>query len=99
MLPLVRCLLLDAGGVRVSENEAFAEPPKHLRLSRPVLQTAVAGNQISLTADTLCLAVALEAEDALFSDNWFTLYPGETRTVTADRPIRPENLRVRWLSD
>ena len=98
-LNLVRCVLLDAEGNRVSENEAFADPPKYLRLSRPVLKTAVSGTRVSLTADTLCLAVALEAEDALFSDNWFTLYPGETRTVTADRLIRPESLRVRWLSD
>ena len=98
-LPLVRCRLLGGDGSVIGENEVFADPPKYLPLSRPCLRTEVNGNRISLTADTLCLAVALEAEDALFSDNWFTLYPGETRTVTADRPVRADSLTVRWLSD
>ena len=98
-LPLVRCLLLDASGVVVSENEALWEAPKHLTLETPHIQVSCEAGRISLTSDALALAVALEAGDARFSDNWFTLYPGETRTVTADRPLDPADLSLRWLSD
>ena len=98
-LPLVRCVLLDGAGCPVSENEAFAEPPKHLPLARPHIRVSCEGRRVSLTADTLCLAVALEAGDARFSDNWFTLYPGETRTVEASQPLEADALSLRWLSD
>ena len=98
-LPLARCCLVDAQGQLVSENEALHEAPKHLKLETPRIRMACEGNQISLTADRLCFAVALEAGDVRFSDNWFTLYPNETRMVTTDLPVSEALLSIRWLSD
>ena len=55
------------------------------------------GRQVTLQADTFCTGVELQAGEARFSDNWLTLYPGEARTVTADRDFREDELRVLWL--
>ena len=52
-------MLLDGAGCPVSENEAFAEPPKHLALARPHIRVSCEGRRVSLTSDALCLAVAL----------------------------------------
>ena len=98
-LPLVRCLLKDESGQTVSENEALCDAPKHLLLETPKIAVSCSGTEISLTSDTLALAVALEAGDVRFSDNWFTLYPGEPRVIRADRALSRADLNLMWLSD
>ncbi len=39
-----------------------------------------------------------EAGESRFSDNWFTLYPGEERVIRADRKDHLGSLRVLCLS-
>lgn len=93
----VQCLLLNEQGDTVSENLELPVPPKHFPLSDPEIRVECEGNSIHITADRFALGVALEAGEARFSDNWFALYPGETRTVTADRKIGKDELKINYL--
>ena len=93
----VQCVLLNEQGDTVSENLELPVPPKHFPLSDPEIRVECEGNSIRITADRFALGVALEAGEARFSDNWFALYPGETRTVTADREIGENELKINWL--
>ena len=97
-LPVVQCLLMDESGAPVSENEALDRLPKHFPFRTPRLETRCDGTAVTVISDAFCLGVALDAGDVRFSDNWFTLYPGEPRVVQADRPFPPESLTVRCLS-
>lgn len=94
---VVQVILEDGDGRPVSENEALAVLPKYFPFETPDIRTETAGCRVTLTADTFCLGVELQAGDAVFSDNWITLYPGEPRTVCADREIREEDIRLLWI--
>ena len=97
--PVVRCVLKNSEGITVSENEAIHRLPKHFNFATPTIRSACAGNTVTISADVFCMGVALSAGDAIFSDNWFSLYPGESRVITADSVIDPEKLVVRCLSE
>ena len=96
-MPVVRCVLRDENGAAVSENEALNTLPKHFPYAETRVYTECRGKEITVWADAFCQAVELEAGDARFSDNWFSLYPGEKRTIRADREIRKEELKTRHL--
>jgi beta-mannosidase len=51
-------------------------PPAALAVER------VSDNELSITADVYARVVTLEAKDAVFSENYFDLRPGETRRIT-----------------
>ena len=95
-LPIVRVLLKDEKNRLVSENEALDTLPKYFPFERPNITVQREGREITLTADTFCMGVELQAGDARFSDNWITLYPGESRVLTADRDPE-EDLRLLWI--
>ena len=95
--PIGQVLLEDEGGATVSEREALAVPPKYFPFERPDVRIRCEGNRIFLTADVFCMGVEVQARDARFSDNWFALYPGETRTVRADRELTQEEIRLHWI--
>jgi beta-mannosidase len=95
--PIGQILLEDENGATVSEREALAVLPKYFPFERPDIRIRCDGDQISLTADAFCMGVELQARDARFSDNWFALYPGETRTVRADRKLTQEEIRLHWI--
>ena len=95
--PIGQVLLEDESGVTVSEREALAVPPKYFPFERPDIRIRCEGKRISLTADVFCMGVEVQGRDARFSDNWFALYPGETRTVRADRELTQEEIRLHWI--
>ncbi len=95
--PVVQVLLRDESGRIVSENEALDTLPKYFPFEQPKIIVRCEGKQITLTTDAFCMGVELQAGDARFSDNWFTLYPGETREVTADRELQESDLHFLWL--
>ena len=82
---IVQAVLRDAENTPVSETEAIDTLPKHFPFRKPEIGIRRRGKEITLTADTFCMGVEIRAGEAKFSDNWFCLYPGEARTVTADR--------------
>ena len=94
---IVQCVLLDGDGNPVSECMELGTLPKYFPFREPKIRMIRSGRQVTLQADTFCTGVELQAGEARFSDNWLTLYPGEARTVTADRDFREEELRVLWL--
>ena len=96
-IPVVQVLLKDENGSAVSENEALCTLPKYFPFEKPEIAVRCRGNTVSLTADTFCTGVELQAGEARFSDNWFSLYPGESREVTADRELQAEDLRLLWI--
>ena len=92
--PIVQAVLRDGGGTAVSENEALFTLPKYYPFEEPALSVRCSGKTVTVTADTFCTGVELQAGDTLFSDNWFSLYPGEPREVTADRELQESDLRI-----
>lgn len=52
--------------------------------------------RFAITADVFAKYVYLRDEetDAAFSDNFFTLRPGEPKTIRADRPVDPARLQI-----
>ena len=84
-----------------SGSDTFATRPyKSYDLHAPDLSSTVAGNQITITAKSLALFVAIEADVAgRFDDNAFTLLAGESRTLQftpADSTAKP-NFTLRDL--
>ncbi|MDO6590972.1 MULTISPECIES: beta-mannosidase [Rhodobacterales] len=78
----------------VAGSDTFAPKPyKDYNLQAPNLTQLVSGNTLTLTAQTLALFVAIEADvPGRFDDNAFTLLPGQTKVVhfapanPADKP-------------
>jgi len=88
-------LWLRDGGDVVSSNLVLFSRPKHLELGDPGIAWSVEGDgeggfDVTLTSERpgLWVWLSLGEADARFSDNFFHLFPGETRTVTA-RPAAP----------
>ena len=91
---VIQVVLEDAEGRVVSENEILDTLPKYFPFEPAEIRVKCEGKAVSLTADTFCLGVELQAGDTRFSDNWLSLYPGEPRTVFAEREVREEEIRV-----
>jgi beta-mannosidase len=102
---------LRQGDESIATNVATFAPNKHLALRQPTLAvsvTAEAGQlAIELTSDTLArfVEVSLAGADAIFSDNYFDLPAGRSRTVTTALPAgwtlaqAEQALQVRSLYD
>lgn len=72
----------------LSDNILYFARPKSLDLPEPSLKTTVSGEKgnytVTVTSNALALGVHLDVTEleGFFSDNYFDLLPGETRTVT-----------------
>jgi beta-mannosidase len=98
-------------GATLAVNAATFVPSKHLALRKPQLTVDVTeqAGQLALTvqADTLArfVEVALNGVDAVFSDNYFDLPAGRSRTITTSLPAgwtlmqAQQALHVRSLYD
>ena len=94
---ILQVVLRDAKGRAVSETEAIDTLPKYFPLRKAEISVRREGREITLTADTFCMGVEIQAGDARLSDNWFCLYPGEARTVAADRETGDAEITVLCL--
>ena len=97
-LAVVQCVLLDENGKAISENECLYTLPKYFPFVKPCLRVECRGNQVTVSSDAYCTGVELCAGDARFSDNWFSLYPDEERTVLSDRELQKDQITLRCLS-
>ena len=93
-LPILQAVLRDGSGAAVSESEALFTLPKYFPFEKPSYSVRCSGKDVTVTADTFCTGVELQAGDTRFSDNWFSLYPGEPRKITADRELQESDLRL-----
>jgi len=79
--------------------------PKNLKLEKPDFAIMLARNKIMIRANTYAKYVQLsfQENDAVFSDNYFDLLPGVTKTITYknadDRKKILSKLKVRSLFD
>ena len=96
-LPVVQAVLKDENGRTAGESEALFTLPKYFPFEKPAISAACAGKTVTLTADAFCTGVEIRAGNARFSDNWFSLYPGEPREIAADREVREEDLRILYI--
>jgi beta-mannosidase len=82
-------------------SDTFAPKPyKDYDLQAPNLTHLVSGNTLTLTAQTLALFVAVEADvPGRFDHNAFTLLPGQTKVVqfTPTNPAGKPNFTLRDL--
>ena len=67
----------------VMPKEDIADP-KDLKLVRPNFKINLSGNQISISSDVFAKYISLSfiENDASFSDNYFDLQAGETKTIS-----------------
>ena len=70
----------NADGGVVHRNTFFFKPFRDMDLPDAEIKAEISNGEIALTADAPAFFVALDAP-CLFSDNNFTLLPGETRFV------------------
>jgi beta-mannosidase len=86
-------------GAHTGDNEWFPNAPKTYRFADPAIAVAWNGDAVTLTAAKTAPFVTLSLPVAgRFSDNGFTLLPGEARTVRwIGGPARPEDLTIRHL--
>jgi beta-mannosidase len=95
----------DGVGVR---DVALAARPKHMRVGDPGLDWVAAGDEgtftLTVSARTLAYAVYLRlpGTEAVFSDNFFTLLPGESIDVTVRNSgltaaVASKKLEAKWV--
>lgn len=94
---------LECDGEVVSTNHCTLTVPKHLELQKPVFDVTVADDEssedggfvIRVKTDKPSVMVRLELtqDDAQFSDNFFTMYAGQERVLTA-QPWKPMDLET-----
>lgn len=73
---------VSADGTHTGDNDWFPKAPKTYRFADPEIAVAWNGDAVTLTAGAVVPFVALSLPGAgRFSDNGFTLLPGESRTV------------------
>ena len=93
---------LEAKGAAASQNLCLFAKPKDLKLSPPEIRTTIEGKDsrwtVTLDSNRPALWTWLEIEgtDAVFSDNFFHLEPGEPRTIaiTLPAPMSADALRA-----
>ncbi|MDZ7330952.1 MAG: ABC transporter permease [candidate division KSB1 bacterium] len=72
----------------LSENAFYFDWPKNLKLIKPMIRFRIAGSDrqfsIEISSTNLARSVILESPGVpgQFSDNFFDLYPNQTRTIT-----------------
>ncbi|WP_309380906.1 beta-mannosidase [Cerasicoccus frondis] len=90
---------LTAEGYADSVNTTCLTGPKRLDFDAPKIKTKVQKStdgayEITLSSDRIAYQVYLNLTNAIphrLSDNFFDLFPGETKTVTL-RPLQPMNI-------
>ncbi len=67
----------------ISDGSVLFCPPKHFHFADPHLRLEVSGNLITVTADAYARSVEICCADGepLFSDNYFDLNAGQSRTI------------------
>ena len=78
------------------ENLYFFENDKLLDLPEAEVQITVNDdNSIDLNSDKLAkyVFVSVEGEDVFFSDNYFDLIPGESKTLTMDTKVDIQTIK------
>jgi beta-mannosidase len=78
---------LTSGNRRLSQNNIYFSPVKNLLLEKPFISKSIKKTQkgylITLTTDRLAKNIYLSSEKrGSFSDNFFDLLAGESRTIT-----------------
>ena len=75
--------------------------PKDLKLQRPQFAIFTSGNSVSITSNVAVkyLYLFVKDKDLHFSDNYFDLKSGETKTISTNRIITLADLKIKSLYD
>ncbi len=75
--------------------------PKDLKLEKPQFTIFTSRNSITITSNVAVKYLHLSTKDAkvIFSDNYFDLKPGETKTITSNNIINLPDLKIKSLYD
>jgi len=75
--------------------------PKEIPLQKPAYTVLVSGNEVSIKSSTNAKYVFVSSTDseAVFSDNYFTLYAGISEKITVNKTIDPKTIKLISLFD
>lgn len=94
-------LALESGGRRVSETVVIHDRPRRLEWLDPRISTVWSEESgmvsATLSVEAPALWVWLELADTVFSDNYFALRPGESKTITFPMPPHLDLARLKEL--
>jgi beta-mannosidase len=98
---------IEAGGKIIAHNLFYFTKPKYLDLPKSKIDITITGAdgyfKIALTSEKLVKNILLSATyEGFFSDNYFDLPPGETKTVrfyTKEKTFGERDLKVKSLCD
>ncbi|MET3538612.1 beta-mannosidase [Chryseobacterium limigenitum] len=89
--------LWTGNNIRLSENHYFFRKPKDLKLTKPNIKIKkISSLQIEISTDVYAKDVYLMGDNH-FSDNFFDLFPNDSRIITFSKPM--DNFEVISLWD
>ena len=94
---VAEAVLEDENGAEAGRSTEITTLPRYFPFEEPGITVRRGGRRITLTARAFCMGVEVQAGEARFSDNWFCLFPGEEKEITADRDIGDKEIRVLWI--
>ena len=103
--PLCELPILDKNVIVVCDIEGnfegtrayyYGDMPLEMPLKKANVTLEIDGDEIKVTTDNYARIVELYG-DGVFSDNYFDLLPGETKTIRFNGDIK-EDLRYTWLN-
>lgn len=96
---------LETSGGKVSENSTLFCPAKHFKFINPQIRAVVTEKYdcfvLTLNSSAFAQGVELDLKtmDTIFSENWFDLQTGQSKTITLKKCELPEGLTVDMLQD
>jgi len=88
--------LWTGNGVRLSKNHYFFSKPKDLKLTKPKIKIQkVSSFQIQVSTDVYAKDVYLMGDNH-FSDNFFDLFPNDSKIITFSKPMNDFEVMSLW---
>lgn len=89
-------ILKDKNDKVIAENNYFFSKPKDLKLTKPTIKIKkISATEIEISTDVLAKDVYLIG-DTHFSDNFFDLLPGTSKTIKLSKPLEKVEVMSLW---
>ncbi len=83
----------------LADNTYYPYYPKDMPLSKSNISLTLKQNTLTISADSIARFVYLEMPGITFSDNYFDLLPGQTKTITVNNYVDVKKIKLTTLYD